>query len=190
MKFKIPAITFLLFFSLCVNAENISVNVGYPVMDEMEIKVTGTAYPQANIYKRLDALEMRLFGNVTNAPLSDRVDRLKDEVLGKNKYSAKNKYSYGRDHSVTLYELEKKLLGTVYITEPVDNRLARLEKFVFNKSSDSYSTEERLQRLCAYTDARESGHYYDNQAQLRQYNNMANNAKMISILFMILQFLL
>ena len=90
------------------------------------------------------------------------------------------------EYKIILYELEKKLLGNVYITEPMDTRVSRLENQVFEQSSDSYPMDERLQRLCAYADARNSNEYYDDQAQLRQYNNVSNGVRVMSILFMIL----
>lgn len=200
MKFLILIISILFFTSLSVKAENVSVDIGYPVVDEIEKRVFGVAYPQENIYKRLDQLEYRVYGNVTQAALIDRVDRLRDTILGKpaheeSDYAAEaapnmifSQAPKSQDEfSIVLYELEKKFLGTVYIAEPPNMRIARLERVIFQESSDSYPMDERLQRLCAYAQAKESGTYYEDQSKLRQYANMANGVRVISILFMILQ---
>ncbi len=205
MKFNILIVCFLLLCSLCVKAEDISIDIGYPAVDEMEARVFGSVYSQENIYKRLDRLEMKVFGRVTKATLSDRVDVLRNAV---NPNPIENRGGYITDfppeeiypaaqvpktkeeQSIILYDLENELLGTVYITEPVETRIARLEKKVFNQSSENYPAQERLQRLCAYVDAKSSDQYYDDQSKLRKYANYANGAKAISILFMILQMFL
>jgi len=205
MKIKILIVCFLLFFSLGVNAENISVDIGYPAVDEMESRVFGAAYPQENIYNRLDRLETRIFGGVTNAALSDRVDVLRNAV---NPEPVEKRGGYMTDFSaeeifpqtqvpqtreeisILVYELESQLLGTVYISEPVEMRVARLERKVFRQSNDNYPVQDRLQRLCAYIDAKNSDQYYDDQSKLRQYSTYANGAKAISLLFMILQMFL
>lgn len=198
MKIKFLIIFVLLFFSLSVKAQEISVDVGYPVVDKIEAQIFGVFYPQENIYKRLDRLETKIFGTPTNAPLSDRVDRLRNSVLGEDspppdEYIPQEQLfdqtfsqmpQSSEEYPFVLYELEKKLLGSVYINEPVEYRLSRLEMSVFGQASDSYPPDERLQRLCAYADAQTSDNYYDDQAQLRKY---ANGAQIFSILFMILQ---
>ena len=200
MKSKILVIFLLLFISFSVQAEPGSIEIGYPVVDEMEARVLGSIYPKENIYQRLNRLETRVFGNITNASLSDRVDKLKDTVLGvkpepveeysqpdimPNLMFSENPQS-PEEYKIILYELEKKLLGSVYITEPMDTRVARLENRVFSQSSDSYPIDERLQRLCAYADAKDSNDYYDDQAQLRQYSNVSNGVRALSILLMLL----
>lgn len=203
MKFKILLITLLIFTCISVSAQNISVDIGYPAVDEMETKVLGAAYPQENIYTRLDRLEYTIFGAATKAPLSDRVDRLRSTVLAETPQAAEPQKGYtastmpsyfysqtqqsSQEQSIILYELEKKLLGTVYINEPTEVRVSRLERIVFQASSDNYPVEERLQRLCAYADAKDSDQYYNDQAKLNQYANVANGVRVISLLFMILQ---
>lgn len=67
-----------------VYAEVDYADAGYPVVDKMESKVLGSEYPQQDIYVRLDRLETKVFGNTSKAPLSDRVERLNNAVIGKS----------------------------------------------------------------------------------------------------------
>ena len=104
--------------------------------------------------------------------------------------SFNNSTNYPGEYSIILYNLEKDLLKTAYIAEPIDVRVTRLEKHIFSKTSEDYPIGERIQRLSAYADARESGEYYEDQSKIRQYNNVAIGVKALSVLFMILQALL
>lgn len=201
MKLKILIVFLLIFISLGAKAQDIPIDLGYPAVDQMELKIFGAAYPQDNIYNRLNRLEKRVFGTVSNAHLSARVDKLREYVLNEHipkvvnssvspntrVYRGTQSLDTSQEQSLIVYELEKKLLGSVYINEPINTRLSRLENYVFASSSDNYPTEERLQRLIAYSDAVEDEDYYNDQDQLRQYNKMATGMKVISVLFMILQ---
>ncbi|NLF82357.1 MAG: hypothetical protein GX568_00030 [Candidatus Gastranaerophilales bacterium] len=56
------------------------VEIGYPAIDELERKILGGVYAQEDVYERLNRLETKVFGQTTNEPLAERVDRLKAAV--------------------------------------------------------------------------------------------------------------
>jgi len=201
-----------------------NVAIDYPAVDELEKKILGKIYPEQDIYIRLNRLETSVFGGVTTASLSERVEKLRDVVPEKNTFTASRlgftsgnfsgsqsfsggnlsssnsstsftpnyaKYNNpGSNYAAALYELEKEFLGQTYSSEHVESRLIRLENEVFSSTSEDSPMEDRINRLSAYADARDSNDFYENQTSLRNYNNMASGAKALSILFMILQFLL
>jgi|GEM_PF-2813281 len=194
-----------------------SIEIGYPTVDKLEKKVLGRVYSNQNIYARLDRLEKVVFGRVTNAHLCDRVDKLSETALPSSKnystsrsnlifgqdYQEKrsyNNYNYNgsqnysssqnSDYSMVLFDLEKQFLGTTYPAESTNVRLTRLENHLFSESMQNYPVQARIQRLTAYADARDSDEFYENQAQRKQYKNIVNGARALSVLFMILQFFL
>ena len=200
------------------NTSSESLAIEYPAVDELEKTILGRIHPEEDIYIRLNRLETSVFGGVTAASLSERVDKLKKVVPESKQYTAnKNNYynnskfrnrnpamsyagsyskhndlgsNYVPNYAVELYELEKEFLGQTYSNESMEVRLTRLEKEVFDSSSEDYPVEDRIQRLSAYADARDSNDYYEDQKAMRDYSNMASGAKALSVLFMILQFLL
>ncbi len=189
-----------------------NIEIGYPAVDELEKKVFGSVSSGQNIYSRLNRLETAVFGKTSNAHLSERVDRLDKLVLSGRRYStgssnfnnSNSNIIFGQDYreygnfsntspaeySIVLYDLEKQFLETAYPSESVNIRVKRLENHLFSDSLDGYPIEDRIQRLTAYADARESDEFYEDQAQIKKYNNVMRGANAISLLFMILQFLL
>lgn len=59
-------------------------NVTYPVIDMMEEKVFKKTYLGENVYKRVERLEQKAFGKISQGELSDRTDRLKASILAIN----------------------------------------------------------------------------------------------------------
>lgn len=59
-------------------------NVTYPVIDMMEEKVFKKTYHGENVYKRVERLEQKTFGKISQGELSDRTDKLKASVLAIN----------------------------------------------------------------------------------------------------------
>lgn len=55
-------------------------NIQYPAVDELEMRVFNTSYPQKDIKERLAALEEKTFGQSFNDDLATRTDRLKAEL--------------------------------------------------------------------------------------------------------------
>lgn len=187
-----------------------TLEIGYPSVDKLEQKIFGTVYSDQNIYSRLDRLEKSVFGSVNKASLSERVDKLSEVVYSGGTYTAdkgssrnsniiigqnyRGYRSYNNinsgEHSTVLYDLENQLLGTAYPGEPLNTRLTRLESRVFSDSMEGYPVEERVQRLTAYADAKENDDFYQDQSQIKQYNNIVKGANALSLIFMILQLFL
>jgi hypothetical protein len=173
---------------------------GYPVVDEIEQKALGTTYKNEDIYKRLDRIEKAVFGGVSDATLSDRVDNLKNKVLGNYTQQNSNESFSSDSESMNIVDsdnlegevsrLENTVLGMQFSNETIENRLARIETQIFGKPDDNYSVEERIQRLKSFTDASQADDYYKDQAQAQTLNNAAVGVRIFSILFMILQALL
>ena len=56
--------------------------IKYPVVDKLEEKVFKKAYPDDDIYLRLSRLEKQTFKKESTLSLNERVDALRDKVLG------------------------------------------------------------------------------------------------------------
>ena len=69
-----------------------------------------------------------------------------------------------------LNQLEKKLLNQVYPNDTTEVRVSRLEKFIFNSSSDDYSMNERIERLATVIKAQPSNELYQDMGILNNYN--------------------
>ncbi|HSA06600.1 MAG TPA: hypothetical protein P5556_05435 [Candidatus Gastranaerophilales bacterium] len=180
------------------------VKIEYPAVDALEKKVFGSAYTDQDIYIRLNKLENSVFGKIATDSLSERVERLTEAVSGtrqsldtrlnNNTVLGENYKEFGTfdnsnsaEYSITLFDLEKQFLGSVYPSDSLDVRVTRLENKVFSESSEEYSMEERIQRLSAYADASNPDDFFEDQAQAQKYNNIITGAK---FLFMMLQFFL
>ncbi len=73
------------------------------------------------------------------------------------------------DANYDLDMLESEVLGRKFANEPVENRLARLENSVFQKTF-SGSEDARIQRLLATTTAKKTARYYDNNKLMQHLN--------------------
>lgn len=188
--------------------------VEYPVVDMMESKVLGSKYPKEDIYKRLDKLETAVYGRISQKSLSDRVDDLSKSVLGDNdfneednnvsssnddKYSSHDSYSssekvYSDDSeddsgsgnlNNLLFDLEKKLLNQTYPNESTEERVSRLESFIFNKSSDEYPMDERIDRISSVVKATPSNEIYKDLAQLKNSQMLGQGLSLVALILMI-----
>lgn len=171
----------------------------YPVVDEIESRVFGQKYLKEDIYKRLDRLDAKVFGSVSQKTLSDRVENLSTAVMGTNNNSdeddsstrtssssgsfssdsenySENSSSTSEDESLNnlLNQLEKKLLNQVYPNDETETRVARLERFLFNDSSSGYSMNERMERIATVVKAQPTNEIYQD-AGLLNSNKLANN---------------
>jgi len=173
--------------------------VKYPVIDEIESKVLNKNYQQEDIYKRLSRLESTIFDREFNEPLNERVERLKETVLGtnKNKTALKSTENYDNSHEINpqtinslLNEMEKQVFNTTYPYDTTDQRLSRLENKIFNDSSPDDSISDRLERLTAVIAAEPSNELYRDMSQLRQYQNITTGLTATAVLLMLLKGLL
>jgi hypothetical protein len=146
----------------------------YPIVDEMERRVLGQAYPTEDLTQRVPRLEARVLGQPQNGDLGTRVDVLHDRVLGtgggapanaNNANSSDNNTAYGDDPPADIEiapqqvepavtQMEKQLFKQVYTTEPIESRLNRLEMKLFSRTAPpEYTPQERVQRIMSVASA-------------------------------------
>lgn len=170
----------------------------YPVVSMMENKVLGSSFQKEDIYKRLDRLEIKLFGAVSNKSLSDRVDFLSSAVLGESEnprdkedsegISSDDSYSADNPDQLNdlLFQLEKQLLNQTYPNDDTETRISRLESNIFNEKSDNYPIEERINRVAAVVKAEPSNELYKDMAQLKNYQDLGQGVSLAALLIMII----
>jgi len=207
------AITSKVFESHIIPIQNkVDISEDYPVVDEMETKVLGQSYKKEDIYKRLGRLETKIFSSVSKKTLSDRVDDLSKIVTGSNNNSEEDDYSSPRSSSFSsdnesysesyspssddeslnnlLNQMEKQLLNQVYPNDTRETRVARLERYLFNNSSDEYSMNERMERLATVIKAQPSNEIYQNAGLLNNNQLAGNGIGLAAIILMIMAGLL
>lgn len=224
--------------------------IKYPVVDELEKKVFKKTYSNEDIYVRLSRLEKQTFKKESTLSLNERVDALRDKLLGGGQSAANididpsteeivldngkkyygpndyrdtwaddnqmsddthyNYYSYENtknhipevqsrfeDDDTTSYApsyeqnydldvLEKQLFGKRFTTEPPQQRLARLENKVFQRTFND-NQDARTQRLLAVTTAQKTSKEYDSNKWAQRINT---GIQIGSILLMVLAIIL
>ena len=131
----------------------------YPIVDNMEEILLKQTYKTENIYKRLDRLEKKAYGKISQGSLSDRVEKLsalvkpispKQTKETFDDYMANNdEYNY---YSPTTKGNPRASSGQIHIQESQLNpntsaTLLSLEKNLLGKSYPTDTTNERLSRL-------------------------------------------
>lgn len=129
----------------------------YPIVDNIENSLLKQTYKNENIYKRLDRLEQKAYGQISKASLSERVEKLSSLIeppTAKNTsyddYMANNdEYNY---FSPGTYGNPRASSGPVHIpetptTSTKSSELMRLEQTIFGKLYAEDSTSRRLSRL-------------------------------------------
>ncbi len=69
--------------------------VNYPVVDMLEMQLLGQNYKKENIYKRLERLEGKVFGNAQKGDLAQRTDNLKAKIAVTRPSSSLPNYQTG-----------------------------------------------------------------------------------------------
>ena len=181
-------------------------SVNYPIVDKMEQEIFKTTYKTEDIYNRLNRLEEKVFTRTSDAPLSDRVDKLSSVIMPKKSFkNSLPKFNYTSDELEEYYSnsgldpindnslpfqlsaLEEDLLKNNFESDNIANRLTRLEKKLFKKTFENDSDISRLQRIMVAYDAKKNSFKYDNN---RTMQNMATISQVGGILLMILAILL
>ena len=104
--------------------------------------------------KRIERLELLIFGGAQYGLVEERIEKLKKAIEEKDRKAAlkmKEKTSEGADDGKAQYPilntLEWRVLKKTYRDEGIDNRLDRLESKLFGKSSPAMSYADRIERL-------------------------------------------
>lgn len=111
-------------------------------LNTWEQRLLGRPYSHDPLDKRIQRLELLVFGGTQDGSLSERLSALKTEISSR----AGTRVSKG-NVSQSLNQLEQKILKKTFASESVDVRLARLETKLFGKSNPSMSESERIERL-------------------------------------------
>ena len=190
--------------------QNSGVTEEYPVINMMEQKIFGSSFSGQDIYERLNRLELRLFGAVSQKSLSDRMDLLSASVFGQDNpryesssassspdssggYSAYPQEYQGYNASSVndylndlLMKLEEQLLNQTYRYDSPESRVARLETKLFNQTSPGYPINERISRIAAVANAQPSNDLYKDMAQLNNMQNIGQGVGLAAIILMII----
>ena len=145
-------------------------NANYPAVDNIEKQIFGSTYEKENIYKRLERLEKKLLGKVSQNSLNERVSALQEKIKPSKISQQPPQYNSYEYEDYTYYSpnkdfpeisiMEEKLFGKNYENENIPNRLSRLEKKLFNKTFDSDREDIRTERIKSVYKAAKSGTEY------------------------------
>lgn len=163
----------------------------YPIVDEMESQVLSKVFSRDDIYKRLDRLELVVFNRNFSDPLNDRVERLRNTVLGNasGNQTTNNQNSQLDNASIdiVLTKLETQTFNMTYQNEPVESRLARLETQIFNQTSPEDDVDSRLERLVTVVSAQPTSELYNDMAQIRQYQMLGSRVTAAAVIMMLIK---
>lgn len=174
-----------------------SLSEDYPVITKIETKVLGNNFAGEDIYKRLNRLELSVFGKISQKSLSERVDALNDKVIGSepqnsnsdedDDYSSNSAPSDDDDASLNnlLNQMEQQLMSRTYSNDSTESRVSRLENFIFNQSSADYPMQERIERLSTVIKAQPSDEIYKNMAQLKNDQMLGQGISLVALILMI-----
>jgi len=175
--------------------QNEDSNIKYTIVDEMEKKILNRTYTKDNIYRRLSRLETVVFSGTINAPLSERVERLKLAIFGNSKTANNNNNNSFEespqlsDESVRLLldRMENDVFSTSYPNEPVESRLSRLETKLFNSASPEDPVNDRIERLSAVVSARPTNELYKDMSSVRQYQDVTAKISAAALLLLLIK---
>lgn len=150
----------------------------YPSVDKLEQQNFGKTYKTDNIYTRLDRLEKKVFGKISNKSLNERVSDLQGKQNSQVKLSEEEDVPYSKANSDYIYNskdynyyspnthdpviasIEHKLWKQTYEHEPLSNRLSRIETKIFGQNFENDSNSTRLERIKSVIKASKSGGEY------------------------------
>lgn len=134
-------------------------------LDALEMTIFGYDYKNENDSKRIERIETHLYGSKKSGNINKRIENIKNDIgyvkpqtmtKENNKNSLKNdlrnEFSNIKEDASVEYpmvdRIEEELFKTNYKTENIYTRLDRLEKQVFNKTSNEPLTD-RVDRLAS-----------------------------------------
>jgi hypothetical protein len=123
-------------------------------IDSFEHRFFFHQYPQDPIEKRLERLELLMFGSIQSGTADERLSRLKVVISQRDKQSANESRQSNAPETKTkpgqypvLNSLEWRVLKKTYPQESLDERLGRLESKIFGQSSPAMAYADRVERL-------------------------------------------
>ena len=187
-------------------------SVDYPVLDEVEKKLSLKSVQGQSLHSRLAAIEKKLFNkSYETDDFYTRVERIKDKshtgadliadeddgltlpevIPDRFANSGILPKRYGNNNSANydykLSALEKKVLNSTFPDENSNDRLARLESRVFDTEFYYDDESDRLERLESAINAKTSSNKYDNNKFQQKLNTALQIGAMV---LMVLAFIL
>lgn len=116
-----------------------------PDIGALERRYFGRTYDKDATDKRIQRLELLLFGATQEGGLVERLDRVQQSAQDRAKTSRVG--SLQSSDAASISALERKILKKSFDGEPPAQRLGRLESKVFGQASPSMSIADRVFRL-------------------------------------------
>ena len=134
-------------------------------LDALEMTIFGYDYKNENDSKRIERIETHLYGSKKSGNINKRIENIKNDIgyvkpqtMTKEnnqntlKNDLRNEFTNIKEDASVEYpmvdKIEEELFKTNYKTENIYTRLDRLEKQVFNKTSNEPLTD-RVDRLAS-----------------------------------------
>ena len=156
---------------LIIFIQNLTVFASNPMLSEIETNIFGYEYKNDKDSKRIERIESYLYGEKKTGNINKRIENIKVDIgyiseqeklaneqklqLEKEKIlqEKKKKEMLALKESASVEypmvdKIEEELFKTTYKSENIYNRLDRLEKQVFNKTSNE-SLNERVDKLAS-----------------------------------------
>lgn len=167
--------------------------INYPIIDSMELKLFKKVFINEALNKRIQRLEIVVFNHTYSDELSQRTERLKALVLGKDSISANNTDDRQEPEltqenlNELLDKMEQETFQTTYKNESVESRINRLENQFFNEASPEENTDYRIERLSSIVEAKESEGVYKDASTLNHYQNINVGLTATAILLLLIK---
>ena len=196
-----------------IDEEYADSSVDYPVLDDVEKKLSIKSTPNQSLHSRIAAIEKNMFNKVYETDdFYTRVERIKDKAYTGSELIAddegisipevstdefnmqnilprKRNYQNGSttnsDNKLAL--LEQKVLNNTFPDENNNDRLARLESYVFDTEFYYDNEHDRLERLESALKAQRTADKYDNNRFQQKLNTALQIGAMV---LMVLAFIL
>jgi hypothetical protein len=107
-----------------------------------EQQCLGQAYEKDPLDKRIQRLELLLFGTTQDGSFSERLEHIHSAIASRQAVHLSKASVSG-----SISQLEQRILKKTFITETAEERLTRLETKLFGKPSPAMATGDRVDRL-------------------------------------------
>lgn len=191
-------------------------SVDYPILDDVEKKLSLKSNKNQTLHSRLVAIEQNMFKKVFDTDdFYTRVERIKNKMYGNKDYIAENdddntisipemipdtfddsdfapKHNFynkckNKNCEYKLSILEQKVLNNTFPDENNNDRLARLENCVFDTEFYYDNEQDRIDRLESAVKAKKTANRYDNNKFQQRLNAALQIGTMV---LMVLAFIL
>jgi hypothetical protein len=114
-------------------------------INTLEKRFFSRTYEIDPLDKRLQRLELMLFGSTQSGSLAERIERIQQSASERGQATTSGKSVVKQNTDIAL--LEKKMLKKNFVDEAAPQRLSRLETKVFGQPTNGMNTADRIDRL-------------------------------------------